>query len=71
MQNQTTAQGGRFSDQQSSLFVGEHLMPVVPAELGVLGAAATLGAGVAGGTAVLHVAAAHGLWTGQDGGIKN
>lgn len=40
-------------------------MPVEPVKLGVLGAVSTFSAGVAGGTAVLHVAAAHRLWRGQ------
>ena len=57
--------GVRFSQIHSSLFVGEEHVPVVPVEAGTLGAATSFSAGVAGGTAVLHVAAAHRLRRGQ------
>lgn len=52
-----------FSDNQSSFFVGEEHVPVVPEEARVLGAGATSRAGVAVGTTVLHVAATDRIWS--------
>lgn len=56
-----TVQQRCFSHDHSSLVVVEEHLPVVPLKPCVLGAVSSLGTGVAGGTAVYHVAAAHRL----------
>lgn len=55
-----------ISHNYSSLFVGEEHVPVKPVMAAVLGAVTDASTGVARSTAVLHIAAAHRLWEGQD-----
>lgn len=60
-----TVQEGFFSQNKSSLFVGEEHVPVLPVDPGILEAVSNVSAGVALGTAVPHVSAAHRIrrWT--------
>lgn len=54
-----------FSHNESSLFVAKEHVPVVPVKPAVLNAFSSISAGVASGTAVHHVTAAHRIriWT--------
>lgn len=61
--------GVTFLQNSSPLFVGEEHVPVVLVKPGVQDAVASFSAGVAGLTAVQHVAAAHRIrkWTAAPG----